>query len=110
MVCGYAEILKHSIIKDKKFFNWLKENTKLILNKKPDTLIYAIKKSCKIKISFVNKDVNEKNMRLSMSIEEKNSIKFFEGLVTSFELRQAQLQLLDSQQKYLKNLLEAMLE
>ena len=39
--------------------------------------------------------VNEKNMRLSMSIEEKNSIKFFEGLVTSFELRQAQLQLLD---------------
>ena len=42
--------------------------------------------------------VNEKNMRLSMSIEEKNSIKFFEGLVTSFELRQAQLQLLDSQQ------------
>ena len=50
--------------------------------------------------------VNEKNMRLSMSIEEKNSIKFFEGLVTSFELRQAQLQLLDSQQKYLNSVLE----
>jgi outer membrane protein len=41
-----------------------------------------------------------------MSIEEKNSIKFFEGLVTSFELRQAQLQLLDSQQKYLNSVLE----
>ena len=50
--------------------------------------------------------VNEKNMRFSMSIEEKNSIKFFEGLVTSFELRQAQLQLLDSQQKYLNSGLE----
>jgi outer membrane protein TolC len=50
--------------------------------------------------------VNEKNMILSMSIEEKNSIKFFEGLVTSFELRQAQLQLLDSQQKYLNSVLE----
>jgi len=25
MICGYAEILKHSIIKDKKFFNWLKK-------------------------------------------------------------------------------------
>ena len=50
--------------------------------------------------------VNEKNMRLSTSIEEKNSIKFFEGLVTSFELRQAQLQLLDSQQKYLNSVLE----
>jgi hypothetical protein len=45
-------------------------------------------------------------MRLSTSIEEKNSIKFFEGLVTSFELRQAQLQLLDSQQKYLNSVLE----
>ena len=25
MICGYAEILKHSIIKDKKFFNWLEK-------------------------------------------------------------------------------------
>ena len=67
MVCGYAEILKHSIIKDKKFFNWLKENTKLILNKKPDTLIYAIKKSCEIKMFFVNKDVKEKNLRMILN-------------------------------------------
>ena len=27
IICGYAEILKHSIIKDKKFFNFLKNNT-----------------------------------------------------------------------------------
>ena len=25
MVCGYAEILKHAIIKDKNFFDWLKK-------------------------------------------------------------------------------------
>ena len=25
MICGFAEILKHSIIKDKEFFNWLKK-------------------------------------------------------------------------------------
>ena len=35
MICGYAEILKHSIIKDKKFFNWLKENTKKFYQKAP---------------------------------------------------------------------------
>ena len=29
MVCGYAEILKHSIIKDEKFFNWLKKILKI---------------------------------------------------------------------------------
>ena len=51
-------------------------------------------------------DVNEQTMNLSISIEEKNSMKFFEGLVTSFELRQAQIQLLDSQQKYLNSVLE----
>ena len=25
IVCGYAEILKHSIILEKNFFNWLKK-------------------------------------------------------------------------------------
>ena len=51
-------------------------------------------------------NINQENMMLSMSIEEKNSIKFFEGIVSSFELRQAQLQLLDSQQKYLNSVLD----
>ena len=51
-------------------------------------------------------NVSEQNMLLSVSIEEKNSIKFFEGIVSSFEFRQAQLQLLDSQQKYLNSVLE----
>ena len=50
--------------------------------------------------------VSEQNMNLAMSIEEKNSIKFFEGIASSFELRQAQLQLLDSQQKYLNSVLQ----
>ena len=57
MICGYAEILKHSIIKDKKFFNWLEKNTKSILLKKSRELVYAIKKSCEIKIYFGNQDV-----------------------------------------------------
>ena len=34
MICGYAEILKHSIIKDKKFFIWLKKTQDLFLKKK----------------------------------------------------------------------------
>ena len=67
MICGYAEILKHSIIKDKKFFNWLKKNTKFVLTKKTKELIYAIKKSCEIKIHFVNKDVNEKGLRMILN-------------------------------------------
>ena len=67
MVCGYAEILKHSLIKDKKFFSWLKKNTKNIFLNKKEIMNYAIKKSCEIKLSFVNKDVNEKNLRMILN-------------------------------------------
>ncbi len=67
MICGYAEILKHSIIKDKFFFNWLKKNTKQVLLKKPKYLIFAIKESCKIKMFFVSKDVNEKGLRMKLN-------------------------------------------
>ncbi len=67
MVCGYAEILKHAIIKDRNFFNWLKKNSQHIFLKKNKHLIHAIKKSCKIKIDFVQKDVNEKGLRMSLN-------------------------------------------
>ena len=67
IVCGYAEILKHSIIKDKKFFNWLEKNTKFILIKREKELAYAIRKSCKIKMHFVTQDVNEKNLRMILN-------------------------------------------
>ena len=67
MVCGYAEILKHSIIKDKNFFNWLKKNTKHILSKKIKELTYAVKKSCEIKIYYVSRDTNEKGLRMILN-------------------------------------------
>ena len=67
MICGYAEILKHSIIKYKKFFNWLKKNSKNIFFKKSKELTYAIKKSCQIKMFFVNKDENEKGLRMILN-------------------------------------------
>ena len=67
MICGYAEILKHSIIKDKKFFSWLERNTKSLLIKKSQQLAYAIKKSCEIKMYFVERDVKEKNLRMILN-------------------------------------------
>ena len=67
MVCGFAEILKHSIIKDKKFFYWLKQNTKSIFSKKNAELSFAIKKSCEIKIHFVTRDINEKGLRMILN-------------------------------------------
>ena len=45
----------------------VKKNTKNILLKKPKELAYAIKKSCQIKMHFVSKDVNEKNLRMILN-------------------------------------------
>tara|TARA_E500000178_G_scaffold334216_1_gene369889 strand:- start:604 stop:1716 length:1113 start_codon:yes stop_codon:yes gene_type:complete len=67
IICGFAEILKHSIIKDKKFFNWLEKNSKSVLAKNPKELVYAIKKSCVIKNHFVTKDVKEKGSRMILN-------------------------------------------
>ena len=68
MICGYGEILKHSLILDRKFFFWLNKNGKKIINFKDDNiLINAITKSCKIKSSVVSKDENEKNLRMILN-------------------------------------------
>ena len=89
MICGYAEILKHAIIQDKLFFKWIEKNSQAIFAKKIPEIIYAIKKSCLIKMHFVNQDVNEKGLRMVLNfghtfahaIEAKNNFskKFTHG-------------------------------
>ena len=51
--------------KKKEFILAIKWAKEVLKNSKE--LIYAIKKSCQIKLSFVNKDVNEKNLRMILN-------------------------------------------
>ena len=67
MICGYAEILKHSLISNKNFFIFLKNNFKDILNLKPQIIKKAIFNSCKIKKVIVEKDEKEKNLRKTLN-------------------------------------------
>ncbi len=53
---------------------------------------------------------SKSNLNLAERIESKNQIKFFEGLSSSFELRQAQLQLYTAQQEYLQAMLDVILQ
>lgn len=48
----------------------------------------------------------KENLNLAERIENKNQIKYAEGLASSFELRQAQTQLYDTQQNYLQSMVE----
>ena len=48
----------------------------------------------------------KQNLRLAERIEVKNETKFFEGIASSFDLRQAQIQLYTAQQEYLQAMLD----
>ena len=63
VICGYGEILKHSIIRSKKFFQFLDTKFSNILKLKSPHIEKAIFESCKIKKSVVEKDEKEKNLR-----------------------------------------------
>jgi outer membrane protein TolC len=50
----------------------------------------------------------KENLGLAQRIESKNQTKFFEGVATSFDLRQAQTQLYTIQQEYLQSMLNVL--
>ena len=68
IICGYAEILKHSLILDKSFFSWLMTNGNKILNlKEKKVLQEAIYRSCKIKAKVIQKHEKEKHLRMILN-------------------------------------------
>jgi len=63
IICGYGEILKHSLIANKKFFLFLNKNANKILNLKSPMIEKSIHQSCLIKKSIIEIDEKEKNLR-----------------------------------------------
>ncbi len=64
--------------------------------------------SAKSDYRFAIEDYGNKkqNLNLAERIEKKNQIKYFEGIASSFELRQAQTQLYTTQQEFLRAMLD----
>jgi outer membrane protein TolC len=64
--------------------------------------------SAKSNYQFAIDDYENKkeNLALAERIEQKNQTKFFEGIASSFELRQAQTQLYSAQQELLQTMLD----
>ncbi|WP_440938496.1 3-dehydroquinate synthase [Candidatus Pelagibacter sp.] len=63
VVCGYAEIVKHALIANKKFYNFLNKNINEVLKLRTPTIERSIYESCKVKKLIVEKDEKEKNLR-----------------------------------------------
>ena len=90
------------------------QRAKINLEKAKDDLTETEQKlklqiaSAKSDYQFAIEDHENKkqNLNLAERIESKNQIKFFEGIASSFDLRQAQTQLYTSQQEYLQAMLD----
>tara|TARA_S200000501_G_scaffold368849_1_gene407335 strand:+ start:545 stop:1615 length:1071 start_codon:yes stop_codon:yes gene_type:complete len=65
---GMAEVIKYGIIKDKKFFNWISNNTEKIKSFDSLSLTHIIDKSCQIKAKIVALDEREKNVRALLNL------------------------------------------
>ena len=90
------------------------QRAKINLEKSEDDLTETEQKiklqiaSAKSDYQFAIEDYQNKkdNLGLAERIEQKNQTKFFEGIATSFELRQAQTQLYTTQQELLQAMLD----
>ena len=90
------------------------QRAKINLEKAEDDLIEAEQQlnlqiaTAKSNYQFATEDYYNKrqNLNLAERIESKNQIKFFEGIGSSFELRQAQIQLYTAQQELLQAMLD----
>ena len=60
---GLAEVIKHAVIKDEKFFNYLEKNLDLIKSLDNNVLEAVVAKSARIKVGFVEQDEKDTGIR-----------------------------------------------
>lgn len=62
-ICAFAEVIKHALIADKNYFNYLIDNIDKAKSKDSEFLAKVIKRSIEIKLDIVKKDEKENNIR-----------------------------------------------
>jgi len=68
IICGYAEILKSSLLESFKKFNYLEKNFNNIINLNQPFIGRAILNSCNLKKKIVQKDETETNLRKVLNL------------------------------------------
>ena len=65
---GLAEIIKYGLIRDLPFFEWLESNMQKMLERDPQSLAYAIDRSCQNKAEVVAADEKEGGVRATLNL------------------------------------------
>ncbi len=84
---GMGEIVKHGIIKDREYFDWLNTNQEAIKAKDFNTLYQMVRRSCIVKKNVVENDPTEKGERallnfghtLGHAVEKYMNFEFLHG-------------------------------
>lgn len=65
---GLAEVIKYGLIRDPDFYVWLEANIEKLLSRDPQSLQYAIERSCVNKAEVVAADEKEKGQRALLNL------------------------------------------
>ena len=65
---GLAEVIKYGLIRDAEFLGWLERNLERLVACEPDTLAYAIERSCRNKAEVVAADETEQGERALLNL------------------------------------------
>lgn len=68
LASGIAEIIKYGLIKDAALFAWLEDNMERLLERDPEAIAYAVKRSCEIKADIVAQDEREGGVRATLNL------------------------------------------
>ncbi len=64
---GFSEVIKHGLIADETYFDWLTEHRDPIMRRDTGVLAQMIEKSCEIKRDVVEKDPKESGLRMMLN-------------------------------------------
>lgn len=64
---GLGEVIKHGLIRDKAYFEWIKENKEAVAKREDMALIHMIEGSCRIKRAVVEEDPKEHGVRATLN-------------------------------------------
>lgn len=67
-IAGVAEVIKHGILADSTYFDWVEAHLDEIRQQEPEVLGHAIARSCQIKAAVVADDEKEKGRRALLNL------------------------------------------
>ena len=65
---GFAEVIKHGILSDLEFFNWLEDHVAELLRLDEEAISHAVRRSCEIKAAVVAVDEKETGERALLNL------------------------------------------